>query len=213
MGVKIGLIGLFLSVHYLWTFLILKRVTALFPPQLLSRKDKSSFDRLAFLMSKEDNYKRLRDFISTQSMVSCIPYLGRKQIETCFQTATVWSWRILNWQLIFTGLPQIQKLFLQDKIFRFNGNHVSLINVSGVISSSSLICTQKQYLFLSFSKMQYSSNYTKILRLFCKKASRTWICILPSCFLRKSECSPNWNDLSFCPQPFFFFFFGSTNHC
>ncbi|TWW57674.1 Ras-specific guanine nucleotide-releasing factor [Takifugu flavidus] len=42
---------------------------------LLSRKDKSSFDRLAFLMSKEDNYKRLRDFISTQSMVSCIPYL------------------------------------------------------------------------------------------------------------------------------------------
>lgn len=45
--------------------------------QLLSRKDKSSFDRLAFLMSKEDNYKRLRDFISTQSMVSCIPYLGR----------------------------------------------------------------------------------------------------------------------------------------
>ncbi|XP_011613038.1 ras-specific guanine nucleotide-releasing factor RalGPS2 isoform X2 [Takifugu rubripes] len=43
---------------------------------LLSRKDKSSFDRLAFLMSKEDNYKRLRDFISTQSMVSCIPYLG-----------------------------------------------------------------------------------------------------------------------------------------
>uniref|UniRef100_H3CZU8 Ral GEF with PH domain and SH3 binding motif 2 n=1 Tax=Tetraodon nigroviridis TaxID=99883 RepID=H3CZU8_TETNG len=43
---------------------------------LLSRKDKSSFDRLAFLISKEDNYKRLRDFISTQSMVSCIPYLG-----------------------------------------------------------------------------------------------------------------------------------------
>lgn len=59
-----------------------------FPPQLLSRKDKSSFDRLAFLMAKEDNYKRLRDFISTQSMVSCIPYLGRKQIETRFQTAT-----------------------------------------------------------------------------------------------------------------------------
>lgn len=71
-------------------FLILKRVMSLFPPQLLSRKDKSSFDRLAFLMSKEDNYKRLRDFISTQSMVSCIPYLGRNQIETRFQTARVW---------------------------------------------------------------------------------------------------------------------------
>uniref|UniRef100_A0A3P9IBT7 Ral GEF with PH domain and SH3 binding motif 2 n=1 Tax=Oryzias latipes TaxID=8090 RepID=A0A3P9IBT7_ORYLA len=43
---------------------------------LLSRKDKVTFDRLDFLMTKEDNYKRLRDFISNQSMVSCIPYLG-----------------------------------------------------------------------------------------------------------------------------------------
>uniref|UniRef100_A0A3Q3JLG3 Ral GEF with PH domain and SH3 binding motif 2 n=1 Tax=Monopterus albus TaxID=43700 RepID=A0A3Q3JLG3_MONAL len=43
---------------------------------LLSRKDKAMFDRLDYLMSKEDNYKRLRDYISSQSMVSCIPYLG-----------------------------------------------------------------------------------------------------------------------------------------
>ncbi|XP_028301274.1 ras-specific guanine nucleotide-releasing factor RalGPS2 isoform X3 [Gouania willdenowi] len=43
---------------------------------LLSRKDKATFDRLDYLMSKEDNYKRLRDYISSQSMVSCIPYLG-----------------------------------------------------------------------------------------------------------------------------------------
>ncbi|XP_068448946.1 ras-specific guanine nucleotide-releasing factor RalGPS2 isoform X1 [Clinocottus analis] len=43
---------------------------------LLSRKDRTTFDRLDYLMSKEDNYKRLRDFISSQSMVSCIPYLG-----------------------------------------------------------------------------------------------------------------------------------------
>lgn len=36
-------------------------------------------------MSKEDNYKRLRDFISTQSMVSCIPYLGRNSWKhACF---------------------------------------------------------------------------------------------------------------------------------
>ncbi|XP_033821631.1 ras-specific guanine nucleotide-releasing factor RalGPS2-like isoform X2 [Periophthalmus magnuspinnatus] len=43
---------------------------------LLSRKDKATFDRLDYLMSKEDNYKRLRDYISSQSMVACIPYLG-----------------------------------------------------------------------------------------------------------------------------------------
>ncbi|KAI9547791.1 Ras-specific guanine nucleotide-releasing factor RalGPS1 [Dissostichus eleginoides] len=47
---------------------------------LLSRKDKATFDRLDYLMSKEDNYKRLRDFISSQSMVSCIPYLGLADI-------------------------------------------------------------------------------------------------------------------------------------
>ncbi|CAB1452742.1 unnamed protein product, partial [Pleuronectes platessa] len=45
---------------------------------LLSRKDKATFDRLDYLMSKEDNYKRLRDYISSQSMVSCMPYLGTK---------------------------------------------------------------------------------------------------------------------------------------
>lgn len=49
--------------------------------QLLSRKDKATFDRLDYLMSKEDNYKRLRDFISSQSMVSCIPYLGRIHVH------------------------------------------------------------------------------------------------------------------------------------
>ncbi|XP_023674547.1 ras-specific guanine nucleotide-releasing factor RalGPS2-like isoform X1 [Paramormyrops kingsleyae] len=43
---------------------------------LLSRKDRATFDRLAYLMSKEDNYKRLREYISSQSMTSCIPYLG-----------------------------------------------------------------------------------------------------------------------------------------
>uniref|UniRef100_A0A8C6T954 Ral GEF with PH domain and SH3 binding motif 2 n=1 Tax=Neogobius melanostomus TaxID=47308 RepID=A0A8C6T954_9GOBI len=43
---------------------------------LLSRKDKATFDRLDYLMSKEDNHKRLRDYISAQSMVACIPYLG-----------------------------------------------------------------------------------------------------------------------------------------
>ncbi|XP_064189655.1 ras-specific guanine nucleotide-releasing factor RalGPS2 isoform X2 [Anguilla rostrata] len=43
---------------------------------LLSRKDKAAFEKLEYLMSKEDNYKRLRDYIRSQSMTSCIPYLG-----------------------------------------------------------------------------------------------------------------------------------------
>ncbi|XP_074952968.1 ras-specific guanine nucleotide-releasing factor RalGPS2 isoform X3 [Phalacrocorax aristotelis] len=43
---------------------------------LLSRKDKATFEKLEYVMSKEDNYKRLRDYISSLKMTPCIPYLG-----------------------------------------------------------------------------------------------------------------------------------------
>ncbi|RXM98329.1 Ras-specific guanine nucleotide-releasing factor RalGPS1 [Acipenser ruthenus] len=45
--------------------------------KLLSRKDKTTFEKLEYLMAKEDNYKRLREYISTLSMTPCIPYLGK----------------------------------------------------------------------------------------------------------------------------------------
>ncbi|XP_058130782.1 ras-specific guanine nucleotide-releasing factor RalGPS2 isoform X4 [Dasypus novemcinctus] len=44
--------------------------------KLLSRKDKTTFEKLEYVMSKEDNYKRLRDYISSLKMTPCIPYLG-----------------------------------------------------------------------------------------------------------------------------------------
>ncbi|XP_048369523.1 ras-specific guanine nucleotide-releasing factor RalGPS1 isoform X3 [Sphaerodactylus townsendi] len=43
---------------------------------LLNRKDKTTFEKLDFLMSKEDNYKRVREYIRCLKMVPCIPYLG-----------------------------------------------------------------------------------------------------------------------------------------
>ncbi|XP_059840857.1 ras-specific guanine nucleotide-releasing factor RalGPS2 isoform X2 [Hypanus sabinus] len=43
---------------------------------LLSRKDKTTFEKLEYLVSKEDNYKRLRDYINSLKMTPCIPYLG-----------------------------------------------------------------------------------------------------------------------------------------
>ncbi|XP_056387790.1 ras-specific guanine nucleotide-releasing factor RalGPS2 isoform X5 [Hyla sarda] len=43
---------------------------------LLSRKDKTTFEKLEYVVSKEDNYKRLRDYISSLKMTPCIPYLG-----------------------------------------------------------------------------------------------------------------------------------------
>uniref|UniRef100_A0A8B9HIA0 Ral GEF with PH domain and SH3 binding motif 1 n=1 Tax=Astyanax mexicanus TaxID=7994 RepID=A0A8B9HIA0_ASTMX len=43
---------------------------------LISRKDKATFDKLDFLTSKEQNYTRMREYISSLKMVPCIPYLG-----------------------------------------------------------------------------------------------------------------------------------------
>ncbi|KAG8447478.1 hypothetical protein GDO86_014827, partial [Hymenochirus boettgeri] len=43
---------------------------------LLSRKDKTTFDKLDYLVSKEDNCKRMREHIRSLKMVPCIPYLG-----------------------------------------------------------------------------------------------------------------------------------------
>ncbi|XP_063288975.1 ras-specific guanine nucleotide-releasing factor RalGPS1 isoform X4 [Pelobates fuscus] len=43
---------------------------------LLNRKDKTTFDKLDYLLSKEDNYKRTREYIRSLKMVPCIPYLG-----------------------------------------------------------------------------------------------------------------------------------------
>ncbi|XP_063795806.1 ras-specific guanine nucleotide-releasing factor RalGPS2 isoform X4 [Pseudophryne corroboree] len=43
---------------------------------LLSRKDKTTFDKLEYVVSKEDNYIRLREYINSLKMTPCIPYLG-----------------------------------------------------------------------------------------------------------------------------------------
>ncbi|KAM6297040.1 ras-specific guanine nucleotide-releasing factor RalGPS1 isoform 3-T3 [Aegotheles albertisi] len=43
---------------------------------LLSRKDKTTFEKLDYLLSKEDNYKRTREYIRSLKMVPTIPYLG-----------------------------------------------------------------------------------------------------------------------------------------
>ncbi|XP_063083987.1 ras-specific guanine nucleotide-releasing factor RalGPS1 isoform X8 [Cavia porcellus] len=43
---------------------------------LLNRKDKTTFEKLDYLMSKEDNYKRTREYIRSLKMVPSIPYLA-----------------------------------------------------------------------------------------------------------------------------------------
>ncbi|XP_041094412.1 ras-specific guanine nucleotide-releasing factor RalGPS1 isoform X3 [Polyodon spathula] len=43
---------------------------------LINRKDKATFDKLDYLLSKEENYSRMREYISTLRMAPTIPYLG-----------------------------------------------------------------------------------------------------------------------------------------
>ncbi|KAM9218089.1 ras-specific guanine nucleotide-releasing factor RalGPS1 isoform 3-T3 [Leptosomus discolor] len=43
---------------------------------LLNRKYKTTFEKLDYLLSKEDNYKRTREYIRSLKMVPTIPYLG-----------------------------------------------------------------------------------------------------------------------------------------
>ncbi|XP_065593383.1 ras-specific guanine nucleotide-releasing factor RalGPS1 isoform X4 [Cyrtonyx montezumae] len=43
---------------------------------LLNRKVKTTFEKLDYLLSKEDNYKRTREYIRSLKMVPSIPYLG-----------------------------------------------------------------------------------------------------------------------------------------
>lgn len=43
---------------------------------LVNRKDRTTFDKLDYLLSKEDNYKRTREYIRSLKMVPSIPYLG-----------------------------------------------------------------------------------------------------------------------------------------
>uniref|UniRef100_A0A8C4R2Q1 Ras-GEF domain-containing protein n=1 Tax=Eptatretus burgeri TaxID=7764 RepID=A0A8C4R2Q1_EPTBU len=45
-------------------------------PFCLSRRDRSMFDKLEYLTSKEGNFARLRDYIRSLKMTPCIPYLG-----------------------------------------------------------------------------------------------------------------------------------------
>ncbi|KAI4547433.1 hypothetical protein MG293_003988 [Ovis ammon polii] len=48
---------------------------------LLNRKDKTTFEKLDYLMSKEDNYKRTREYIRSLKMVPSIPYLDESRSD------------------------------------------------------------------------------------------------------------------------------------
>lgn len=56
--------------------------------QLISRKDKTTFDKLDYLTSKEENYTRMREYIRSLKMVPCIPYFGE---SSCLVSLLCWS--------------------------------------------------------------------------------------------------------------------------
>lgn len=63
---------------------LLSHTYVFFSLQLLNRKDKTTFEKLDYLMSKEDNYKRTREYIRSLKMVPSIPYLGRNPNRLLF---------------------------------------------------------------------------------------------------------------------------------
>ena len=59
---------------------------------LLNRKDKATFEKLDYLLSKEDNYKRTREYIRSLKMVPSIPYLVNLLTEFDSERSTQSSW-------------------------------------------------------------------------------------------------------------------------
>lgn len=82
---RVPLVFIQLPLFSFFWFTSLLSHTLYFLLQLLNRKDKTTFEKLDYLMSKEDNYKRTREYIRSLKMVPSIPYLGRS----------------LNWLIIF----------------------------------------------------------------------------------------------------------------
>ncbi|MGH0159072.1 UNVERIFIED_CONTAM: hypothetical protein FKN15_036535 [Acipenser sinensis] len=70
---------------------------------LINRKDKTAFDKLDYLLSKEENYSRMREYISTLKMVPTIPYLDHivtlstgYSRDLCLQQNSVAAVSLLN---------------------------------------------------------------------------------------------------------------------
>lgn len=65
---------------------------------MLSRKDKSTYDKMADLFSESNNRQRLRDYMDNTHL-PCIPYLGKM----IFQFYSAYCIGIRLWSLIAKG--------------------------------------------------------------------------------------------------------------
>eukprot|EP00074_Homo_sapiens_P093387 XP_016870833.1 ras-specific guanine nucleotide-releasing factor RalGPS1 isoform X7 [Homo sapiens] len=91
--------------------------------QLLNRKDKTTFEKLDYLMSKEDNYKRTREYIRSLKMVPSIPYLGTNTGTASESSA--WS-QPHRWSSVNVDRIRVRKERMAlDPMMQASSRHVS----------------------------------------------------------------------------------------
>lgn len=81
--------------------------------QLISRKDKATFEKLDYLTSKEENYARMREYIRSLKMVPCIPYLGESSYASVFKSSLK-NYFILNVNTAVSSLQMTIHIFVLD---------------------------------------------------------------------------------------------------
>eukprot|EP00074_Homo_sapiens_P067230 XP_011517533.1 ras-specific guanine nucleotide-releasing factor RalGPS1 isoform X9 [Homo sapiens] len=90
---------------------------------LLNRKDKTTFEKLDYLMSKEDNYKRTREYIRSLKMVPSIPYLGTNTGTASESSA--WS-QPHRWSSVNVDRIRVRKERMAlDPMMQASSRHVS----------------------------------------------------------------------------------------
>nr|XP_010302076.1 PREDICTED: ras-specific guanine nucleotide-releasing factor RalGPS1-like [Balearica regulorum gibbericeps] len=96
---------------------------------LLNRKDKTTFEKLDYLLSKEDNYKRTREYIRSLKMVPTIPYLATRTPRNQMLNTPLPK-ELLGMAIIPIGIP-VNDLQLQSHIGEEN------LSILGMIGNSS----------------------------------------------------------------------------
>ncbi|XP_042335118.1 ras-specific guanine nucleotide-releasing factor RalGPS1 isoform X3 [Sceloporus undulatus] len=120
---------------------------------LLNRKDKTTFEKLDYLMSKEDNYKRMRDYIRCLKMVPCIPYLGQDTPERVLKG---WVMRRMSGKVdrCFTGIYLLDLIYID-----------SAYPASGSIMENEQRSNQMNNILRIIADLQVSCSYDHLITL------------------------------------------------
>ncbi|XP_061459520.1 ras-specific guanine nucleotide-releasing factor RalGPS1 isoform X6 [Rhineura floridana] len=119
---------------------------------LLNRKDKATFEKLDYLMSKEDNYKRTREYIRCLKMVPSIPYLALWDHSRSEDS--------LSWVLLSSMQQKRRGIYLLDLIYID-----SAYPASGSIMENEQRSNQMNNILRIIADLQVSCSYDHLITL------------------------------------------------